>query len=410
MPYYQLAFNKPFAPFYIYEHAKQLPLLIRVEAPLASRRYTALLVKCAPEKEVQLLRERGVRIKSITRIVDTTPILTQEQYELAQWMSTYYLASLGECLFTMIPSARREKEHDISELVLSHFTKENIVLSDEQQSSIDTMLCAMRGSDAKLIDDENALKKKNAKNAHFYLHGATGSGKTEVFLQLAQKIIKHGGQVLYLVPEISLAYQAYPNMCERFGKENVAILHSALTGSQRLREWKRIMNEEAKIILGVRSAVFAPTKNLQLIIIDEEHDTAYKSDTTPRYHARQIALKRSFTTGAMVVMGSATPSLESWNYIQNKGFIPLRLHKRAGGGESPTIELVSLQNVSGIISPTLHKHMHKTLEQGFQVLLLINRRGFSRSFLCTSCGDVISCPHCSVQLVLHKTENTNTLE
>ncbi len=397
MPYYQLAFNKPLTPLYTYQHDEILPPLIRVEAPLGPRTYPALLICASEKKDTAALFDKGIAIKHIRRIVDKTPLITHEQYKLALWMSEYYLASLGECLFTMLPSARREKHHELSQAAVSHFTETAAALSPAQQ---DCVRAIVGEKDAAAHAETNTL----------YLYGPTGSGKTEVFLQAAHKVLQRGKQVLYLVPEISLVNQTYPVMCKRFDPSLIAVLHSALTPSQRLREWKRIMNGEARVILGVRSAVFAPAQKLALIIIDEEHDTAYKSDKTPRYHVRQIAMKRSLITGARLVMGSATPSLESWNYMHSRRCTALHLSRRVSGGQESQVELVSLQNVAGIISPTLQAHMSRTLEAGFQVLLLINRRGFSRLFLCVHCGHALSCPQCSVPLVLHKKNNTNTLQ
>ncbi len=407
MPYYQLVFNKPIASFYTYEHDEILPSRIRVKASFGTRIYPALVVSESKSEDVQELLKKGIAIKRIARVIDEDPILTEEQYKLALWMSEYYFASLGECLFTMIPSARREKEHEFSQTMLSYFAQEAVTLNAEQEYCVNAIV----GDGSNIITRGKTSTRAGKQKKHiFYLYGSTGSGKTEIFLQAAQKVVRTDKQLIYLVPEISLVYQIYPVLCKRFGANTVAVLHSALKPTQRLREWNRIMNGEVKVIVGVRSAIFAPVHNLALIIIDEEHDVAYKSDMTPRYHVRHIAMKRSLTMDARLVMGSATPSLESWNYMHSESCTTLCLARRVSGGYKPHVDLVALQNVSGIFSPTLQQHMNETLEQGFQVLLLINKRGFSRLFLCVHCGHTISCPQCSVPLVLHKKNEANILQ
>ena len=305
-------------------------------------------------------------------------------------MANYYLATWGECMFTLLPSAIRERETYFSDAVVSHFEEEQPTLSDAQQ------YCANRITEASNTDDIEIC----------YVHGVTGSGKTEVFLSSMQAIIKEAKQAIYLVPEIALVMQCYPLFCARFGKDNVAVLHSSLTNSQRLTEWNKIKSQQAKVIIGVRSAVFAPVQNLGAIIIDEEHDSSYKSDTTPRYQTRHIAMKRCKQHHALLIMGSATPSMEAWSYKDNNAMLFLTLPARVSGGTLPFIQLVSLTHSVGCLSGVLINEIKSTLAAKKQVLLLANRRGFSQVFLCARCGKTVECPHCSVNLVYHKDIDT----
>ena len=239
-----------------------------------------------------------------------------------------------------------------------------------------------------------------------YLYGPTGTGKTEVFLQLAEETLKGGRGVIYLVPEISLTRQVVEAVSARFGK-TVAVLHSALTPNRKLKEWNRILTREARVVVGARSAVFAPVPDLGLVIIDEEHDGSYKSGSTPRYHARQVAMHRCFLKRIPLVMGSATPSVEAWKLMQERTIRAHTLTKRLAGGAMPRIECVDLAKVpqdGGCISPVLRKEIDETLAEGRQAILFLNRRGFSHFFRCNTCGFEMKCKNCSVSMTLHKRE------
>ncbi len=216
--------------------------------------------------------------------------------------------------------------------------------------------------------------------------------------------MESGKSVIYLVPEISLTHQLADGVKNRFG-DRIAVLHSSLTPSQRLKEWMKIKNGGCFLVIGARSAVFAPVKNLGLIIIDEEHEGAYKSGSSPRYHARQVAVKRAKTAGAKVVMGSATPSLEAY-YLMKKGVIrKMTLTRRLSGGCLPENTLVPMYGETSPLSGILVSEIRKTLSGNKQVILFLNRRGFSYFFHCKSCGYEMTCSHCSVPLTFHKNKN-----
>ena len=305
-------------------------------------------------------------------------------------MSNYYLTPIGEILNSMIPSGKREtSSQDFS--FTDEFPEQKIVtLSDEQKKAIESITSS----------DNETVK-------FHYLYGTTGSGKTEVFLQVAENILKKGKGIIYLVPEIGLTPQVIEAVTMRFGS-TVAVLHSGLTPSQKLTEWKRILHKEARIVIGARSAVFAPVPQLGLIIIDEEHDGSYKSNNTPRYHARQIAMYRCSKLAIPLLMGSATPSVESWNSISNGQFECHKLTKRLAGGAPPKIKIIDLskQPSSGqSISQELFEAIDKAVAKKRQAILFLNRRGFNHFFRCSYCGYELKCKNCSVPLTYHKSIN-----
>ena len=338
------------------------------------------------------------KIKQIRRVIDKEPLFGQELIEIATWISHYYLCTLGEAVFAMIPSGRRETSAGGFAFEEEVSPSQKNILSQEQERCVREII----GAEALREPQE----PQGPQVLYHYIYGPTGSGKTEVFLSLAEKILKQGKGVIYLVPEIGLTGQVIRSVMERFGN-TAAVIHSGLTPSQRLKEWNRIMHKEARVIVGARSAVFAPLPDLGLIIIDEEHDGSYKSGNNPRYHARQVAMHRCSNLKIPLVMGSATPSVEAW-YGMNKGsIIRHTLTKRLAGGEMPHISCINLKQykTEGSISEPLEKQINAVLERGHQVILFLNRRGFTHYFSCNSCGYELVCKNCSVPLTYHKNEN-----
>lgn len=268
-----------------------------------------------------------------------------------------------------------------------------------------------RGEVFTLTDEQaSALEKINASvdeanGKTFLLQGITGSGKTEVYLRAAAKAVEHGKQVLMLVPEIALTAQLVKRFKAWFG-DMVAVAHSKLSQNERGDVWYKMHTHQANILIGVRSAVFAPFKNLGLIIIDEEHESSYKQEERPNYHARAVALQRSRYTGAPLILGSATPDLESYYKATNGEYEHLRLTKRATGSLLPTVEIVDMRkelqerNFS-VLSRKLKQALVTTASSGEQAIVLLNRRGYSTFVLCRDCGASIVCPHCAVALVYH---------
>ena len=266
---------------------------------------------------------------------------------------------------------------------------EVFTLTDEQASALEKINAAVDGANGKT----------------FLLQGITGSGKTEVYLRAAAKAVEQGKQVLMLVPEIALTAQLVKRFKAWFG-DMVAVAHSKLSQNERGDVWYKMHTHQANILIGVRSAVFAPFKNLGLIIIDEEHESSYKQEERPNYHARAVALQRSRCTGAPLILGSATPDLESYYKAINGEYEHLRLTKRATGSLLPPVEIVDMRkelqerNFS-VLSRKLKQALVTTASSGEQAIVLLNRRGYSTFVLCRDCGASIVCPHCAVALVYH---------
>ena len=330
------------------------------------------------------------KIKQVSKIVDSEPLITQELLETAIWVSKYYLCTIGEAVNSILPSARRE--------------------SSEQSFSFDSEISAgirqnLSEEQKKAVTDILAHAEKNESSFH-YLYGPTGSGKTEVFLQTAEQILKKNKGVIYLVPEISLTQQVVDSVVNRFGPQ-VAVLHSSLTQSQKLTQWKKILHREARIVIGARSAIFAPVPDLGMIIIDEEHDSSYKSGNTPRYHARQTAMYRASKLKIPLIMGSATPSVEAWHLMNCGKLLKHTLSKRLAGGEKPSIKCINLNQsvMQGCISEELKNEIETTLKEKKQAILFLNRRGFTHFFRCSTCGFEMKCKNCSVSMTFHKSEN-----
>ena len=244
----------------------------------------------------------------------------------------------------------------------------------------------------------------------FLLHGVTGSGKTEVYLRALARILEAGKSGLVLVPEIALTPQTVERFRARFESAGVAVLHSHLSDAERREEWMRIQRGEARIAIGARSAVFAPLVKLGLIIVDEEHENTYKQEETPRYHARDVAVMRAKIEGCPVILGSATPSVESYRNARLGKYRLLELPRRADAQIMPLIRVVDLRlqgkrsKSDGGLSAPLQMGIGKRLELGQQTILFLNRRGYSTSMLCQQCGHVCRCPNCSLSLTLHRAE------
>ena len=235
------------------------------------------------------------------------------------------------------------------------------------------------------------------------LFGVTGSGKTEVYLQAIAKELEAGRGAIVMVPEIALTPQTVGRFASRFG-DRVAVLHSALSDGERYDEWHRIRSGAARVVVGPRSAVWAPVRNLGLIVVDEEHETSYKQDEMPRYHARDVAVLRGALEGAKVVLGSATPSLESWMNVKRGKYALAEMACRAGAGTLPNIRLVEMKG-GEIYSNDLLDAIRLRLERHEQTILFLNRRGYSRSAVCAGCGHVMTCPDCGVPYTYHQVDS-----
>lgn len=269
----------------------------------------------------------------------------------------------------------------------------------------------------KLTDEQQEAFNKvsdsidNNKYEQFLLYGVTGSGKTEVYLQLIDKVIKEGKSAILLVPEISLTPQMLERFISRFGKETIAVLHSKLSIGERHDEWERIKDEKAKIIIGARSAIFAPVKKLGIIIIDEEHDSSYKSEASPKYNAKEVAKKIAKEEKIPLLLGSATPDLITfYNAKETKKITLLELTKRANNSNLPKVEIVDLKQElangnRSMLSRDLYEAIEKNLNDKLQTILFLNRRGYSTFIMCRNCGYTVKCKNCNISMTYHSYEN-----
>lgn len=266
--------------------------------------------------------------------------------------------------------------------------------TDEQQRAISVISDSLNSNKADTI----------------LLHGVTGSGKTEVFLRAITHTVNMGKSALVLVPEISLTPQMVSRFVKRFGKR-IAILHSGLSLGERYDQWLRIMNNEADIVIGARSAVFAPLSNIGIIIIDEEHSETYKSEMSPRYHAKEVAIKRAELMGATTVLASATPSVESYKQALSGTYKLIEMNKRYNESSMPEVQVVDMRNElesgnKSMFSRTLYEAIRSNIDKGEQTILFMNRRGFSTFVSCRKCGFVPQCPNCNISLTYHSYDNS----
>ncbi len=416
--------------------------------------------------EVAVRPSGGRKLKSVAAVIDTAPLLSARMLQLGESIAEYYLAPLGQVLEGILPAGVRGKAGTRETTLFSVLTKvaakiTQIELPEKQKKALQILAAspkplAMRQLMARAECTSgpiNALRKKGLIESHveridtdplfeetvertqplslngdqaaalktielsldarepetFLLHGVTGSGKTEVYIQAIEKVVSFGRQAIVLVPEISLTPQTVGRFRERF--DHVAVLHSHQSDVERHRQWKRIASGTVQVVVGARSAIFAPTPHLGLVVIDEEHETSFKQSTVPRYHAREVALRRTCEEGVPLVLGSATPSLESWQAAKRGEYRLVSLPKRVSDLPMPAVRAIDLRDEShakgsrGALSRPMHQAMDAALKEGGQVMLLLNRRGFSTHVQCPKCGFALKCPACDVSMVFHRQAN-----
>ena len=436
------------------------PLGSRVRVPLGRRMAIGFVVghPTAPPVGVKTL-------KSASAPIDATTPLTPEVMALTRRVADYYMASVGAVLAAALPPVKkggpaRARQVRVASLTVPASVATKLAESLEARAprQAEALAALVRegevsthrlpaGTAARLVAkgvvalsyresrrtplanrqavrDAPGLELTPAQTAAvaeiagafgtfapFLLHGVTGSGKTEVYLQAAEVAIAKGGQVLLLTPEIALASHLTVAARARFG-DRVALLHSALSDGERRDEWERVRTGDAvDLVIGTRSAVFAPLTRLALIVVDEEHDGAYKQGETPRYHARDVAVMRAQMATIPVVLGSATPALETHTHACSGAYRYLTLPDRVAARVLPSVEVVDLTEVrpvltGGVITQPLLDRLKATLERGEQALLFLNRRGFSPLLLCSACGHTWACRHCKVSLTYHRESRT----
>lgn len=355
---------------------------IRVKVPFGRRTVTGMVVSIRNHTTLTC------EIKSILEKLDKTPLLSTDLLQLCTWASQYYQHPIGEVLMGMLPTRLRQgKTLNIRDgrPTGSPYAIHPHSLHQEQQIALE-----------KITQDLNAFNV-------FLLHGVTGSGKTEVYFHVIDKALKKNQQVLFLIPEISLSPQTLQRFQQRFSTIIFA-MHSGLTDKERLTAWAYAQSGDAKIIIGTRSSIFTPFKNLGLIVIDEEHDASFKQHEGFRYSARDLAIKRAHMLNIPIILGSATPSTESYQNAITKKYHLLELTERAGNAIIPTFQLITMspKTLENGLAPETIKIIQSHLEKQEQVLVFINRRGYAPAWFCQSCHWQADCTRCDSHMVLHK--------
>ena len=301
---------------------------------------------------------------------------------------------------------KKFKRNNIKELEEKEILKIEVNINKKKEYISDSIEKVFKNKS--LLNEKQLTIKENIEKSnkkYFLLKGVTGSGKTEIYIELIKKAFFEGYGSIFLVPEISLT----PQMVERFQtefKNNIAILHSSLSDIERAKEWESIYTGEKKIVLGVRSAIFSPVKNLKYIILDEEHEATYKQDSSPRYNAKYVAIKRCLDEDAKLILGSATPSIESYYYAKTGIYELLNLENRYGNAVMPDIQIVDLKQENNLFfSKLLLEEIKNTLLKNEQVILLLNRKGYSTYIQCKDCGYVEECDNCSIKMSYYKSTN-----
>ncbi|RYD37165.1 MAG: primosomal protein N', partial [Verrucomicrobiaceae bacterium] len=373
-----------------------LPEAVRTEDNSAKTRRVAVLAAAPDEAALEKLMKRAPRQHAVLSLLAHAEGKRLPVADLGEGSAAALKALEKAGMITLeAEEVRREPDGDMVEEILEF---KPLPLNAEQAAALEAILAAMA--------DPASAKP-------ILLLGVTGSGKTEVYLQAAQRALDLGKTVLVLVPEISLTPQTVRRFKARFAamQDQVAVLHSNLSQGERFDEWHRIRKGTARIVIGARSAVFAPLPDLGLILVDEEHENSYKQENPPRYHGRDVAVLRAHFEPCAVVLGSATPSLESWHNCTTGKYGLVRLTQRADGQSMPLVRVVDMRlekaKMKGgvpILSDKLRTALEQRLEKGEQSILFLNRRGFARSLQCPKCGHVCQCPHCAVALTYHRTD------
>jgi primosomal protein N' (replication factor Y) len=378
----------PLQESFIYRVPPELAGQVRrgsqVSVPFRSRRLRGFVVEL-------VTRLPKARLKGIAAVIGET--IDENILRLTQWTSEYYMAPWGEVLRAAVP-------RPVGRVRIPESAGDGLVLTCEEASHSPTP------QQGRALEAVRAHLEGGSGFKPFLLHGVTGSGKTFVYCRAAAEVVKKGGSCLVLVPEISLSTQLVDRFRQVFGDE-VVLSHSGLSPSERYTAWLRAQSGEAKILVGARSAVFSPFKNLALIVVDEEHEPSYKQSEVPRYNARDVAVKRAQLDRCPVLLGSATPSLESYHNAVSGKYTLLRLSERVDSRPMASVHIVDLrsgstgEDGSWLFSDTLKHKMQERIEKNEQVILFINRRGHSTFIQCRECGHSFHCPRCEVSLTYH---------
>ncbi|MCP4574471.1 MAG: primosomal protein N' [bacterium] len=376
---------------YRYRGQEDGPRAVRgdlVEVPFGRRRGVLGLVTGTAALADGVLEHEGAALRDVVRVLPPEYRVTGDRWRLARWLADYYMLPLGEVVPLFHPPRPGTKMR-ASGAIETDFPLPDpvdIVPTPDQRRALD----AAGGALAR------------GEYAAFLLHGVTGSGKTEVYLTLMEEALAQGRSAVYLLPEIALTPQTLARIHVRFG-DRAAAIHSGLSAGQRCAVHEAAARGEIRVVVGPRSALFAPVRDLGVVVVDEEHETSYKQDEKPRYHARHAALVRGREAKAVVVLGSATPDLESVANAREGRFGLCELKSRVGGGEMPPVEIVDMRGAptpDGLSAPLVDA-LDEVLAAGRQTILYYNRRGFARVLQCRDCGEIQECPNCDIGLTYH---------
>ncbi|MGN1277375.1 MAG: primosomal protein N' [Floccifex sp.] len=430
--------NKPFT----YECDSNVQVGCRVRVPFRNKEYIGIVHEINVQSEM-------TNLKKVIQIIDEQPLLNDELMNLAYWMSKTYVAPLISCFKTMLPPALKPTSSHarivMEKWAYAQDSKEPLNPRQQKVWQDIVLKCPMKVSEYRKYSksyakvfiekgyivlkeiEKNSVQIQASKDTSFtltsqqkqaiqsiqqssqsifLLHGVTGSGKTEVFLQLANNVISKGKQVLFLVPEIGLTPMMIQRVCARFGTD-IAIYHSQLNDQEKYAQYKLVKENKVKIVVGTRSAVFMPFQDLGLILMDEEHDSSYKQDNTPRYVTKDIVIERSIFHHCKVVFASATPSLDSYARAY-KGIYQLVTLNQRVNEKMPQIHLIDMKKEKTVfgLSQTLIEKMQECLHRNEQVILLLNRRGYLPVVKCSTCNEVLTCPDCGIALTYHKADQS----
>lgn len=442
--------DKTFDYIVPFEYIEKIKIGMRVKVPFASRELEGFVLDLVNSTD------DNYELKEIISIVDTEPILNNELLHLGQFMSKKYFSTLISCYQTMLPKAlkaqnkttinkkmikyvelcsnsfpklksnqekiveylringkvKKEEVNKISVSGVNTLIKNGIIIESliEEYRLVTKDINKEKEAFKLTVEQQEAKNKilSQTQSSVFLLHGVTGSGKTVVYMEIVEEMLNRGKDSIFLVPEISLTPQMVYHFKSRFGDE-VAVLHSRLSEGEKYDEYRKIVEGKVHIVVGARSAVFAPFKNLGAIIIDEEHTTSYKQDNNPKYSAIEIAIERAKNNNAIVILGSATPSLETYARSIKGLYTLVELKHRVNTNNLPLVEIVDMskeKHRGSIFSSRLITEVNKRLEEHEQIILLLNRRGYSSFITCSNCGYTAKCPHCDITLTYHKTSNT----
>lgn len=428
---------------------KDISIGKRVLVPFGTRKLEGFILSVSTEK-----KNYDYELREIIKVIDKEPVLNEELINLGKFMSKKTLSLLISCYQTMLPTGLKAQRNIIVNKKYEKYLKikdTDITVTNEKQKEIISLIKGsgraskrecnkisaygvnrlmqlgviyeIKEEQYRLNIDAEKQKKKivlteqqqsiinrilnNKGYKPYLLYGVTGSGKTEIYMHVIEKVLKDGKEAIVLVPEISLTPQMVNNFKKRFGN-NIAIIHSRLSQGERYDEWRKIVRKEVSIVIGARSAIFVPFNNIGVIIIDEEHSTTYKQENNPHYLTSDIALYRGKYHNCSVVFGSATPSIESYTRAKLKIYELLELKQRINNNV-PTIRLIDMNEErkfnNHVLSQTLKNKILEKINKGEQVMLLLNRRGYNTMVVCQDCGSTTKCPNCDIPLIYHKANN-----